>query len=198
MRCLYLGETREADIARMLGLKLDIVCSATNILVSDGYVARQAVPTDLQSFRLTKFGEERLLHERLEVPQEEMIVIDYDGIRRAPIRLSVTSVLRASELKMNGAVEIRPYPAEPPSVSDLQIPEVTRVIRRQSGEDFRRNVLALKRIVRRNNVFREAVALVFAADRGLKFRSRSLLTVSFQRLTSEPSRNTAARGRWAS
>ena len=72
--------------------------------------------------------------------------------------------MRASELKANGAVEIRPYPAEPPGVSELQIPEVTRVIRRQSGEDFRRTVLALKRIVRRYNVFREAVALVFSAD----------------------------------
>ena len=44
--------------------------------------------------------------------------------------------------------------------------QVTRVIRRQGGEDFRRTVLALKRVVRRSNVFREAVALVFAADKG--------------------------------
>ncbi len=83
-----------------------------------------------------------------------------------PVRLSGTSVLRASELKAIGAVEIRPYPAEPPDVSELQSPEVTRVIRRQGGEDFRRTVLALKRVVRRSNVFREAVALVFAADKG--------------------------------
>ena len=166
MRCLHIGETREGDIARILGLKLDVICSAINILVSDGYVARQAAPTDLQSFRLTEAGEARLLQERLEVPQEEMLVIDYDGIRRAPVRLAGASVVRASELKTNGAVEIRPYPAEQPGVSELQIPDVTRVIRRQGGEDFRRTVLALKRIVRRNNVFREAVALVFAAEKG--------------------------------
>ena len=92
MRCLYIGETREEDIARMLGLKLDVVCSATNILVSEGYVARQAAPADLQSFRLTEAGEVRLLQERLEVPQEEMLVIDYDGIRRTPVRLAGTSV----------------------------------------------------------------------------------------------------------
>src|SRR5690606_31898431 len=48
----------------------------------------------------------------------------------------------------------------------LAIPDITRVVRRQRGEDFRRTVLALKRIVRRNNVFSEAVALVFAADKG--------------------------------
>jgi DNA-binding MarR family transcriptional regulator len=166
MRCLSLGETREEEIARMLGLRLEVVTAAINILVSDGYVVRLATPADLQSFRLTEAGEARLKQERIEVPQEEMLVIDYDGIRRTPIRLAGTSVLRASELKARGAIEIRPYPAEPPGIGELQIPEVTRVIRRQGSEDFRRTVLALKRIVRRHNVFREAVALVFAADRG--------------------------------
>ena len=166
MRCLSLGETREEDIARMLGLKREVVIAAINILVSDGYVVRQAEHADLLSFRLTEAGEARLEQERLEVPQEEMLVIDYDGIRRTPIRLAGTSVLRASELKAAGAIEVRPYPAEPPGMAELQIPDVTRVIRRQGGEDFRRTVLALKRIVRRTNVFREAVALVFAADRG--------------------------------
>lgn len=166
MRCLSLGETREEDVARMLGLKADIVRLAIDTLVSDGYVARQAASSDLQSFRLTEAGEIRLLQERLEVVQEEMLVIDYDGIRRAPIRIAGTSVLRASELRTDGAIEIRPYPAEPPTIGELQIPDVTRVIRRQGSEDFRRTVLALKRIVRRNNVFREAVALVFAADQG--------------------------------
>lgn len=166
MRCLYIGESREENIARMLGLKLDIIEGAVNTLVSDGFVARQASPADLQSFGLTEAGEVRLLQERLEVPQEEMLVIDYDGIRRAPVRLAGTNVVRASELRKSGAVEIRPYPADPPEILELKIPDVTRVIRRQSGEDFRRTVLALKRIVRRSNVFREAVALVFAAEKG--------------------------------
>jgi hypothetical protein len=191
MRCLYIGETREEDIARMLGLKLDVVCSATNILVFEGYVARQAGPADLHSFRLTESGEVRLLQERLEVPQEEMLVVDYDGIRRVPVRLAGTSVVRASELKSSGAIEIRPYPAEPPGVAELQIPEVTRVIRRQGGEDFRRTVLALKRIVRRNNMFREAVALVFAAEKGdevqIAFAIDGKLSVAHERSFAEHS-----------
>jgi DNA-binding MarR family transcriptional regulator len=166
MRSLALGVEHEDDIARMLGLKTDIVQAATNMLVSDTFVARQAAPPDRESFRLTEAGEARLAQERVEELKEEMLVIDYDGIRRLPIRLAGTSVLRASELRDNGAIEIRPYPADAPPITELPIPDVSRVIRRQSGEDFRRTVLALKRIVRRNNVFREAVALVFAADRG--------------------------------
>ncbi|WP_421475892.1 hypothetical protein [Agrobacterium tumefaciens] len=166
MRCLALGETREEVVARMLGLRTDVVVAAVNALVGDGYVTRHANGLDLQSFGLTEAGEARLALERMEVPQEEMLVIDYDGIRRVPIRLAGTSVLRSAELRTAGALEIRPYPAEPPSIESLAIPDVTRVIRRQGGEDFKRTVLALKRIVRRNNVYREAVALVFSADHG--------------------------------
>lgn len=166
MRCMALGEKDEVAIARMLGLKLDLVEGAMNGLVGDGYATRLLIPGVDPAFRLTEVGETRLAEEREEVPQEEMLVIDYDGIRRTPIRLTGQSVVRAAELRQKGAVEIRPYPAEPPAISELSIPEVSRVIRRQAGDEFRRNVLALKRIVRRNNVFREAVALVYMAERG--------------------------------
>ncbi|MGR9476943.1 hypothetical protein [Rhizobium leguminosarum] len=165
MRCLSLGETHEDKIAGMLGLKSDIVYATINSLAADGFVSRIGA-SDLHSFKLTDAGEARLMLEREEVLQEEMLVIDYDGIRRLPIRLAGESVVRASELKAGGAVEIRPYPAEPPAIGELNILEVTKVIRRQGGEDFRRNVLALKRIVRRANVFRQAVALVYLADKG--------------------------------
>lgn len=165
MRSLALGETREEDIAGMLGLKPDIVHGAMNAIVGEGLASRIAGPGDLNSFQLSEVGEERLAQERLEVVQEEMIVIDYDGIRRAPIRLAGENVVRAAGLKGFGAVEIRPYPSDPPTVIDLSIPEVSRAIRRGRGEDFHRTILALKRIVRRNNVFRDAVALVFAGDK---------------------------------
>lgn len=166
MRCMALGESTESGIAAMLGLKEDIVRGAMDNLVLDGYVARTSIVDQLSSFQLTAAGHDRLELEAQEVVQEEMIVVDYDAIRRMPVRLAGENVVRSGELKTFGAVEIRPYPSEPPNVSALSIPEIRRVIRRQSGEDFRHNVLALKRVVRRNNVFREGVALIFAADKG--------------------------------
>ena len=165
MRCLALGETREDEIARMLGLTPEIVEGAMNVLVDEGSAIRMAGISGAD-FKLSELGEQRLEAEREEVVREEMIVVDYDAITRAPIRLAGESVVRASDLKAFGEVEIRPYPAEPPAVLDLSIPEVSRAIRRQSGEDFHRTVLALKRIVRRSSVFREATALVFASKKG--------------------------------
>lgn len=165
MRCLALGETREADIANMLGLKLDIIVGAMNVLISDGYITREPNSGGADSFHLTEAGQLRLLSDRLEVPQEEMIVIDYDGIRRIPLRLTGENIVRPALLQGTGAVQIRPYPAEAPGVDELAIPDISKVIRRQRREDFRRTVLALKRVVRRNNLFREGVALVYAADK---------------------------------
>lgn len=164
MRCLSLGERSEPDIARMLGLKTELVQGAMNGLVEDSYAVREAAAGGVYAFRLTDDGVERLRKERVECPQEEMLVIDYDGIRRTTLRLAGESVLRPAEVQMLGAVQIRPYPAEPPPVSELSISDVSKVIRRQRGEDFQRTVLALKRVVRRTNVFREAVALVFANE----------------------------------
>lgn len=185
MRCLALGESHEGDIARMLGLNLGIIQGAMNVMVGDGLASRMAPPSDLESFRLSEVGEQRLAQEREEVVHEEMLVIDYDAIRRAPIRLAGENVVRAAELKGFGAVEIRPYPSDPPTVMELSIPEVSRAIRRQGGIDFHRTVLALKRIVRRNNVFRDAVALVFAADKGdevqVAFAINGILSVSHER-----------------
>lgn len=164
LRCLALGETGEAEIARMLGLQKEIVVGAMDALVSDGLAARLPNAGDQAAFRMTEAGELRLAKEKEEVPQEEMLVVDYDGTRRHPIRLTSESVVRAFELRNSGALEIRPYPADPPSVDELELAEIAKVVRRQASADFRRTVLALKRIVRRNNLFREAVALVYASE----------------------------------
>jgi hypothetical protein len=165
MRCMAMGIAQEEEIARILGLQQELVSAAIDMLVTGRYVAREA-PGERAAFRLTDTGRVRLEEELEELPQEEMLVIDYDGVMRTPVRLAGTSVRRASELRTDGAVEIRPYPAEPPGIDELSIPQVAKVIRRHGGEQFRRTVLALKRVARRNNLFREAVALVFAADRG--------------------------------
>ncbi len=99
MRCMALGEEDEGAIARMLGLKRDLVEGAMNSLVTDGYAARAFIPGGVEAFRLTETGERRLADELEEIPQEEMLVIDYDGIRRTPIRLTGESVKHADRTR---------------------------------------------------------------------------------------------------
>lgn len=166
MRCAELDITTLGDIAATLGLKPDVVEASASALIDAGYATFVAGTGSGRSIQLTEVGEARLKDAVEEMPQDETLVIDYDAILRIPIRLPAETVIRAADLRGYGAVEIRPYPAEPPSISELSIPDVVKVVRRQGGNDFRRTVLALKRIGRRANFFREAVALVYAADKG--------------------------------
>jgi len=165
MRCAELDITSLTEIASTLGLKLDVVEASASALIDAGYATFVAGSGADRSIRLTEVGEARLKDAVEEMPQDETLVIDYDAILRRPMRLPAESVVRAADLRGYGAIEIRPYPAEPPSIRELSIPDVVKVVRRQGGDDFRRTVLALKRIGRRANFFREAVALVYAADK---------------------------------
>lgn len=166
MRCVAIGISDSRDIATTLGLKADIVRASVGALLDAGYATIMGETEDGIEVRLTETGEARLSLEIEEVPQDETLVIDYDAILRRPVRLAAETVLRAADLRGFGAVEIRPYPADAPSISELGIPDVVKVVRRASGDEFRRTVLALKRIERRTNLFREGVALVYSSKKG--------------------------------
>lgn len=166
MRCASFDIRSAAAIGAALGLKQDVVEGAVSALIDAGYATFQAAADGERAIALTEAGEFRLKDLVEEKPQDDTLVIDYDAILRAPIRLPAETVMRASDLKGYGAIEIRPYPAEAPPVRELSIPDVAKVVRRPGGDNFRRTVLALKRIERRANFFREAVALVYASDKG--------------------------------
>ena len=166
MRCAEIEITTFGEIAATLGLKLDVIEASASALIDAGYATFVGGAGADRAIRLTELGEARVKEAVEEMPQDETLVIDYDAILRVPIQLPAETVVRASDLRGRASVEIRPYPAEPPSIKELSIPDVVKVVRRQSGDDFRRTVLALKRIGRRANFFREAVALVYAAKNG--------------------------------
>ncbi|CAI2931895.1 phospholipase D-like domain-containing protein [Aminobacter niigataensis] len=165
LRAIAIGEERAPGIAHLLGLSEDVVIDALNILAYDGLVATVQPGYDheanpIERYEVTEIGLDRLNHgER--TPRDEVLVFDYDGIRRRPIRLANESILRPKELAERSAIQIRPYPAEPPLASEVSLIEVARAVRRVSGKDFERGVLAVRRIIRRDNLFRPAIGLAF-------------------------------------
>lgn len=165
MRTIRIGETSVESIARFLGLDVALVSASARLLRIGGLIASTGESlSDASAHILTELGKQRLAEGAQYEPQEEMLVVDFDGIRRAPIWLGSETVSRASDLADAGALEIRPYPAGPPEVEDLRISEIASVIRRQAGNQMARDILALKRIVRRANVFRRALLLVFRSS----------------------------------
>tara|TARA_R110002020_G_scaffold25225_9_gene82138 strand:+ start:5513 stop:7024 length:1512 start_codon:yes stop_codon:yes gene_type:complete len=169
LRAIGIGEDTVGGIADLLGLESRVVVDALSHLAYDGSVNQVTDAAESEAghddvaagyFEVTDLGSERLANGE-HVPQETTLVFDFDGIRRRPVKLGTESVLRPKELAQNNAIQLRPYPADPPQASDLDLKDVSQTIRRRSGKDYDRSVLAIRRITRRDPFFRSALGLVY-------------------------------------
>jgi hypothetical protein len=166
LRAISIGESQSAGIARLLGLSEGDILDAIQLLRYDKCVdVMQGVSSaeaqfHCDTYHVTDLGNERLIQGK-RTPRDEVLVFDFDGIRRRPIKLGSESVLRAKDLGDRRAIQIRPYPIEPPHASDLPLAEVARAVRHPSGKGFARGVLAVRRIIRRDNLFRPAIGILF-------------------------------------
>jgi hypothetical protein len=174
LRSLLIGEANAGGIARLLGLAEDVVEDALAALAYDKCVVLAQSPAvgdsradsldevalAPKSYEVTDTGLKKM-REGERSPRDEPLVFDYDGIRRHPVALGTESVRRPKDLAQDGAIQIRPYPADAPDVSELSSVGVARVVRRRSGKGFERGILAFRRIARRENLFRPAVGLLY-------------------------------------
>jgi len=164
MRSLSAGFSRAPDVEHFLGLDTSIVDATFHQLRSDHYV------TDGEGGEtvvLTQRGRDILQKARESSPEDEMLVFLYDRLLQKPVRLSAEQLLVPSNIDVQNTIEIRPYPAEGPDVRDLSIPDILHILEEHAGgrEVFARDLLRIKRIVRRVRLFRPGVALVFKKTR---------------------------------
>ncbi len=161
LRAIDAGEANAVGVGHLLGLPRSAVEDCVETLAYDELVAvRQEEDGSKEQLLVTELGLEALTQgER--VHRDETLVFDYDGIRRRPVRLGNESLFRAGELAERQAFQIRPYPVDPPNVAEIALNEVVPAVRRVSDKPFERTLLAMRRIVRRQTLFRPAVGLVF-------------------------------------
>ena len=159
MRSFSSGLANPEEVAGFLGLEASIVEATVNQLVGDRY----AIGSEDGSVSLTDRGLEVLAKARESSPQDEMLVFLYDRLLQKPVRLAPDQVLAPAFVDPQRVIEIRPYPAEGPDVGELSMPDVVQILEQQAGgrAAYGRDLLRLKRIVRRVRMFRPAVALVF-------------------------------------
>lgn len=163
MRSVSAGLAERQEVAGFLGLDASIVSATFEQLRADGYL------TDEEDgcARLTERGLDILRKARESLPQDEMLVFLYDRLLGKPLRLPPEQLLTPGGVDPLRMIEIRPYPADGPDVSNLSIPDVAQLLNRQAGGNaaFGHDLLRLKRIVRRMRLYRPAVALVFKKRR---------------------------------
>jgi len=116
---------------------------------------------------LTERGRSVLRAARESSPQNETLVFLYDRLLLKPVRLSPDQWVAPQSVNPQQMIEIRPYPAEGPTLSDLQLPDVAHVLQQEAGgrTAFGRDILRLNRIGRRVRLYRPAVGLVYKKNR---------------------------------
>ena len=159
MRSIEAGLDDSKVVSGFLGLDEATVHTTFAQLESEKY----ATTPDGSSATLTERGREILKIARESSPRDEMLVFLYDRLLLKPIRLTFEQLMVPANIDAQRVVEIRPYPAEGPEISQLSLPEIAQVLEEQAGgrEAFGRDLLRLKRIVRRVRLYRSGVALVY-------------------------------------
>jgi hypothetical protein len=167
LRAVKIGLDRREEISVMLGLDDVILDGTVGAMLAEDWVelvgAEQVTLTDKGAT-----AEHAAVQERSE---ERMITFEFDGLLRRPSLLDLP--LEPNQLAALGAREIPPFPVARPDEFELREHrgELERLIR-SFGKRHDREVdlLAIKEVVRRERVFREATALLFRALQGNELR----------------------------
>ncbi|MBY3158981.1 hypothetical protein HFO56_42680 [Rhizobium laguerreae] len=165
MKTIAAGLCDTETIGRFLGLDRAVVDGTLAQLRAEKLVT-QSDDTAPQ-FTLSDRGFEVLDKAKVSTPQDETLVFIYDRLIQKPVRLYTADLLIPNQIDSLSMIEIRAYPAEGPDVKDLSIPEVAQVLERQAGGRvaFGRDLLRLKRILRRVRLYRSGVALVYKKNK---------------------------------
>ncbi len=164
MRSIAAGLVTEGEVAGFLGLDEAVASAVFQQLSSERYAT---LDTDGHA-ALSERGTKALAQARESSPQDEMLVLLYDRLLCKPVRVAPQNLLAPSAVDPAAVVEIRPYPAEGPDVAALPLAEVSQVLAKQVGgfAAFARDLLKIKRIVRRTRLYRPGVAMVYKKSRG--------------------------------
>ncbi|WP_316231113.1 hypothetical protein [Bradyrhizobium sp. SZCCHNR1051] len=167
MRCVALGLASAQEVGGFLGIDATIAAATLNQLRTERYITSD----EEGSVGLTSRGREVLDKAMESAPQDEMLVFLYDRLLLKPVKLPPEQLLVPANIDAKKVIEIRPYPAEGPEIEQVALPDVLQVLAQQAGgrDVLGRDLLRLKRIVRRVRLYRLGVALVYK-----KYRSSEI------------------------
>lgn len=165
MKSIGAGLIDRGTIGGFLGLEKTVVDGTLNQLKVDKLVVQS--DDAIGELALSDRGIEVLDKAKTSTPQDETMVFIYDRLIQKPVRLFSADLLIPNQIDPLSMIEIRAYPAEGPDVKDLSIPEIAQVLERQAGGRvaFGRDLLRLKRILRRVRLYRSGVALIYKKNR---------------------------------
>jgi hypothetical protein len=167
LHAVKIGVNRREDLLILLGLDEVVLDGAVGGMLAEDWLTQIGD----EQVALTEKGaaaEQAAIQERSE---ERIITFEFDGLLRHPLLLELP--LEPNQLAALGTREIPPNPTARPDELELREhrAELERLIRSFGARRDREvDLLAIKEVVRRERVFREATALLFRALQGNELR----------------------------
>jgi len=163
LRAVDAGIDERAEIERALGLDANVVQATVLSLIEREAVSVSTGSGTSDALALTTAGRETLTRATQIVSRERIVDIDYDGLLREPTPF-LSRYLEPRQLAERGIREVPPHPARPPDESELRshLPAIEGIIRAAGGPRQQlSDVLAVRKIERRQRIFQPAIALVY-------------------------------------
>ncbi len=163
MKSISAGISWRPEIGGFLGIDAAVVDASIAQLSIDRFITQDSEG----ELSLTDRGKEVLSLAYDARPQDEMLSFLYDRLLLRPKRLLPETLLVPAQVDPKKMIQIRAYPAEGPEIKDISIQDLTRAIHDTSldGSNIKKDILRLKRIVRRVRLYRPAVGLVYKKSR---------------------------------
>lgn len=169
LKSINLGLESTESISNFLGLDSQTILDAMSNLRINENIDLLPNQDGQQIWKITKKGEITLRDAVIIIPDERTIPIYFDGLLRVICSKSSFDLIKPREVKDKNILEISPFPAKPPELSELNPKEADEVIRKlenQSKKKKDQDLIAFKSIERRERFYQPVLALIYKAKDG--------------------------------
>lgn len=166
LKSINLGLATTENIYDFLGLDAQTILDAMSNLRINENIDLLPNQNGQQIWKITKKGEITFREATIIIPDERTISICFDGLLRKICFKTAAVLLKPKEIKDKNILEISPFPAKPPELSELNPKEADEIIRKSENQAKRKkdqDLIAFKSIERRDRFYQNALALIYKA-----------------------------------
>ncbi len=168
LRAVEAGLESAEDLSEFLGLPTSVLKGTLASLNSREQINYIRPSTDAAAqVLLTQKGRMALASARIIEPEERLVKLVFDPLLKKVVFLPAAALFRPKDVKEHGWMEIPTCGVKRPEVEDVPLADIDKAVQRMPrGQDQSRELLAVRRLERRELQFTPCIALYYRANAG--------------------------------
>lgn len=168
LRAIDAGLESATDLSRFLGLPASVLkgtLASLNSREQINYI--RPAPGSAARVLLTAKGKIALTSASIVEPEERLVKIVFDPLLKKVVFLPAPALFRPKEVKDRGWMEVPTCGAKRPEVEDVPLSDIDKALQRMPRvQEQSRELLAVRRLERRELQFTPCIALYYRANDG--------------------------------